>query len=323
MGAGVACCRRTAVVAPTAQTNLAEGAGRTAFPKCSPTISVLQWNVLARPYTKQNHEAPKCIQGHRNPDSVVETQAQTTARYGLATAAILAQKPDAVLLQELEAAFFKEEINRDAVQLLAQYDMHSTNVEDGTAGTAVLLRKGGGFEWTGVTRRAGATEETGGTSKSATAALVSISCVDDPVGTSCWLVSTHFTPLKYNREGVRTHLGLLAELLRADTAADAPPPPRVVIGGDFNAEPHELAELQGSSCLGGYSRVSPLGDTGLSSNFSKSETIDHILLSPGWRVVGAAIEKKPCSPYASEGPAPAAVVGASDHVWQSVQLQLC
>ena len=63
-------------------------------------ISVMSWNVLAAPFTKYNKEAPGCVQGHLNPHSQIETAAQTRARYGLATQAMMSAKPDVLLLQE-------------------------------------------------------------------------------------------------------------------------------------------------------------------------------------------------------------------------------
>jgi hypothetical protein len=137
----------------------------------------------------------------------------------------------------------------------------------------------------------------------------------------------HAAPHKYKPAAVRTHLELLAEeLLRADAVAHHDSPPRVFIGGDFNALPHELALLQREmAALGAYRRLVPPGPTGLSADFSAPETIDHTLISPGLRLVGSVeLERTPSSPYMAtqaEGTA-AAVAAPSDHVWQSVRVAL-
>jgi len=166
---------------------------------------------------------------------------------------------------------------------------------------------------------------------------------------------------------------LFRDVAAPTAAAGAAAPPRVVIGGDFNAEPHEMDALARGSCLGGLARVAvaaadvvdaangggggggvpaaaaPLGPppsgggramTGLSADFARAECIDYVLVSPGLRVRAATAEKAPRSPYgaaaevgargadeaaaaeAAGGGAPAAVVGASDHVWQLVHLEI-
>ena len=285
-------------------------------------FTVLSWNVLAREFTKFNKEPPGCVQGHHNPDDALETLDQTKARYTLASDAILAQAPDAVLLQELSADFFNQAFNPRAEALLSRFEIaHQTNAEG--PGTAVLLRRGGSLMSTGVVFSAGASEElTGGTSKSASAVLVEIG------GTRCWIVSIHLTPHKYNPEAVRRHLEMLGVALRAgaDTTPSYSSPPRVIIGGDLNAEPHEVVTLQRDlSTLGGaLSRVVAPGETGLSANFSTAESIDHIFISPGLRLLDVTLERQPpAGPYAAQagaGEGATPVLFASDHVWQSARL---
>ena len=246
----------------------------------------------------------------------------TAARYGRAVDALLTRMPDAILLQELSQKFFDRAVNPRAPDLLAVYEVtHTTNTAG--PGTAVLLRRGGALAPNaGAVVSAGASEElTGGASKSASGVLCTCG------GARVWLLSIHMTPTKYKPTAARTHLGILSDALRAELSASvgSSSAPRVVLGGDLNAEPHEVATLQREGALlGMLGRVTPPGHTGLSANFAQPETIDHVFLSPGLRVVDVALERPPGSPFgvpAAEGQ-PAPVVGASDHVWQSVTVAL-
>eukprot|EP00966_Prymnesium_polylepis_P073479 1705729-Prymnesium_polylepis.1 len=289
-------------------------------PRSTP-FTVLSWNVLAREFTMFNREPPGCVQGHHNPDDRLETKGQTEERYSLATDAILAQRADAVLLQELSQDFFDHAVNPRAQDLLAEYEIaHEAN--DAGPGTAVLLHKDSPLVNTGLRFTAGGSEEeTGGTSKSASGVQVTLA------GARCWLVSLHLTPFKYKPEPVRKHLQLLGDALRMQASPDGRPPPRIIVGGDLNAEPHEVATLQ-SECafLGGaLSRVGAPGPTGLSANFATPEAIDHMFVSPGLRLLDVALERPPESPYAErpEGKVgPAAVAYASDHVWQRIRVAM-
>ena len=178
---------------------------------------------------------------------------------------ILAQAPDVVLLQELEADFLDptKDANPGASSLQAAYAVHATH--DAGPGTAVLLRK---ERQLGVleVRRVGATAETGGVSKSATAVRVAVAGASSAAaGRSCWFVSIHLAPPKFNAEAVRRHLGLLHGILQAAgaPAASATAPPRVVVAGDLNADPAELTELQRTSCLGGECALPVAAHSGL------------------------------------------------------------
>jgi len=143
-------------------------------------------------------------------------------------------------------------------------------------------------------------------------------------GRLLWLGSIHATPVKFGPQKVREQLVQLSDALRSDANATlTASPPRVLIAGDLNAEPDEVKGLQRSSCLGGLQRIDAgLGHTGLSSTFDEPVTIDHAFISPGLRVISAAREKQPASPFdrAAEGPSP--VIGASDHVWQAYVLEM-
>lgn len=290
---------------------------RIASASSQPTrFNVLSWNILARPFTYFNKEPPGCVQGHHNPSADIESTAQTRARYGLVSDALLARRPDVVLLQECEKAFFEAELNPRAAEVNSAYELFATHEEG--PGTAVLVLRGGQCVATGVVTRVGATEDTGGTSKSVTLVQVAIG------GRLLWLGSIHATPVKYGPQKVREQLVQLSDALRSDANATlTASPPRVLIAGDLNAEPDEVEGLQRSSCLGGLQRIDAgLGHTGLSSTFDEPVTIDHAFISPGLRVISAAREKQPASPFdrAAEGPSP--VIGASDHVWQAYVLEM-
>jgi hypothetical protein len=288
----------------------------------APEFTVLAWNVLAREFTMFNRQLPGCVQGHHNPDDKLETREQTAARYSLASDSLIARAPDAVLLQELSADFFLTDVNPRAQALLAMFEVaHATNTAG--PGTAVLLRRAGPLKSTGVVFSAGASEYlTGGTSKSASAVLVTVG----GSGKRCWMISLHLAPFKFYPNQVRTHLELMGAALREAPSLHALPPPRVVIGGDLNAELHEVAMLQRecATLSGALARVVSPGDTGLSADFSKPECIDHLFISPGLRLVGPLeLERPPASPYGvrdGDGTAASPVVAPSDHVWQSIRL---
>ena len=293
----------------------------------SQSISMLTWNVLARDYTKYNKELPGCVQGHHNPEGRLETVEQTRARHKLAVTAIIERAPDAVLLQELSADFFDTEFNPFAAILQDHFVLvKATN--DAGPGTGVLLRKSGPLRPAGLTLSVGGSEETGGTSKSASGVLVRL---DDQPERPIWLISIHLTPYKYSPEKVCVHLAQLGDALRSyanhSTGATRMAPPRMVIGGDLNAEPSEVRKIQ-RACptLGGaLYHVDASGPTGLSSDFSSAEYIDHLFLSPGLRTTGPVVlEREPGSPYGipAQASVPSPVIGASDHVWQSVDIEL-
>lgn len=297
------------------------------------TFTVLSWNVLAREFTMFNKEEPGCVRGHHNPDDKLESRAQTAARYGLATDALLARAPDAVLLQELSVDFFDGDVNPRADALLALFRVAHKIHSPGKPGTAVLLRKDSPLEFTGTVLSAGASEElTGGTSKSACGVLVTVAGRGTTAPTAIWLISLHMAPHKYNPQGASKLLELIGDSYRHACLVENAPAARVVLGGDFNAEPHEMDTLQREApFLGGLlARLVPPGPTGLSADFGHEETIDHLLLSPGLHLQGPMeMERRPAGgPYAALAAGGAGVGGAasvvapSDHVWQSIRVAI-
>ena len=296
----------------------------------SQQFTVLSWNVLAAEFTNFNHKPPGCVQGHLNPDSKLESKAQTAARYTLTSDALLARAPDAVLLQECSKHFFSAAVNPRAPALLEQFAVAHASNEEGP-GTAVLLLKNGRLASTGATFTAGGSEAlTGGTSKSASAVLVTLKGGD--ARQRVWLCSVHLTPYKIKPEAVRTHLKLLGDALRSEvdtcSSADSDAPARVLVAGDLNAQPAEVAAIQ-RECAGPLSgllhRVVSPGPTGLSANFAVPCEIDHLFLSPGLRLVSPLeLERTPESPFGvppHDGEA-APVAFASDHVWLSATVSV-
>ena len=303
----------------------------------APSFTVLTWNVLARANTKYNHKPPTCTQGHINPADVVETRWQKSARYALAADQIMTHMPDAVFLQEVEASFFTLAVNPKADDLLGAYGIaHQTTTKG--PGTAVLLRHGGALVLpvqhdgskaalgAGWTLSVGASAATGGTSKSGTAVLANLA------GTSysVLLVSVHLTPFKFDPSKAQNHLCMLGDALSSAPfgAADF-----TVVGGDFNALPAEVAELQkgsglvggpASSILHGLVRVDVKGDTGSNNDLSRPECIDHVMASPGLKVTNVELERPPRIPYNKQQTKgePALIGFASDHVWQAVAFEI-
>lgn len=262
-------------------------------------VSVMTWNVLARPYTKYNskfhcaHEA-----GTTMP---VEEPAQTRSRYAAAGHIIVNTSHDLVLLQECEADFFEPQWNSEAAKVLKKYHLFACR-QQREPGTAVLVRKDG--RATSQVDRPlciGGTDETGGVSKVATIVPVRVGSTDVSV------VSSHF-----GFDGMADkrlhHMQMLGGSLTNQT---------VVLGGDFNCAPGpNLDTLASSSFIGDLQRavLRPDEMTGLSGDFSKAVCIDHVYVSPSATVIKAACLAKPISPWDGKDTQPAPVVAPSDHV---------
>ena len=302
------------------------------------SFTVLQWNVLARPYTGYNWGGgrPKphdSVQGHCNTEQL-ESPAQTAARYGLCVAGLLEQAPDAALLQEVEPAFFEPGVNPGAEALLESYVPYRCfgGARADQPGVVALLRKDGALRKAPGLERVQLKGDgsTGGPSKG-TVLVPVVAAAGAGSGGVIWLGSIHMTPPKFNADKARHHLrstfAAVAEQHQEGTQM-------MMLAGDFNASPAELDALLAEPALAQTHALArlPLDDgasTGLSSDFSHHEAIDHALLSDGLSAVpvvdGAgtlcAVEKVPASPYAPSAGEPAEVVGASDHVWVKVRVQ--
>ena len=143
-------------------------------------LTIMTFNVLARPYTKYNHKH------HRNSEEI-EDSSQTQQRYERAGTQILGNACDLVFLQECERAFFDPVWNVQADQLMQTYHVFLCTW-DSNPGTAVLVKKNGRASVSTDPRiYIGGTNETGGTSKSATIVPVRVGAHQISA------VSVHFT----------------------------------------------------------------------------------------------------------------------------------
>jgi len=295
-------------------------------------FTVLQWNILARPFTKYNDQARRPVkpnvedpmyQGHGNglSEGGLETLEQTSKRYALASRTLKAQAPDAVLLQECDPAFFDPAINHAAADIQQMFSVHSSFGSDREAspGTAVLLKKpeaGGQLlkDPQFSTKVIGGDKSTGGSSKSATMVPVILDGgnASDPI----WLVSIHVAPLRNAEAAAKRHITMVENELSELS--------RFVLAGDFNANPSEIAST--GTLLSKLRRVAVSPEveasgsvTSWHSEQGQQPLIDHCFISSDLGILRqATVEKVPHSPYGSDG----SVKGASDHIWLSVRLSV-
>jgi len=289
-------------------------------------LTVLSWNVLARPYTKYNRKF------HR-ADSHIEEKSQTWQRYTLAGQEILSKNCDVVLLQEFEDLFVDAEWNSAANQLLGQYDLFRCNKQESPA-TAVMVRRGGRVTVTGPHICVGGGREFGGASKVATVVPIMAN------NRSILAMSGHFV---WDGEPEKRlhHLETLGQTIQekytpsaaasaeggSSSSTTSAGPPSIILGGDFNCDiGKNLEKLEESSTFLQSLQRSPLGEnakTGLSGDFSETVCIDHFYCSsdllPSIRTVALA---RPASPWAGKMTRPAKVSGASDHVAILMELDL-
>merc|ERR1711907_265737 len=290
------------------------------MPSCGAALfTVMQWNILARRYTGYN------AQFHRNLEAGpkgMEHLTQTTKRNLLVAQAILEQAPDAVLLQEVEPSFLSDpDVSPGSPALLDAYEPFTCFNEKGEPGVAILLRKGGRLiKPEGVSdQRVIGNRKTGGASKGTV--LVPVRHVSG--GRLLWVGSIHMTPPKYNLDKAANHLEQTYS-----TLIEVDPEAQLVIGGDFNADPTWMSQLALDAallqlCPHMVALPAESNATGLNSDFSQLEHIDHMLHSAGITANGPAlVERVPSSPWVDADEALPKVVGASDHVWVIASLTL-
>ena len=311
-------------------------------------------NLLAAPYTKYNAKF------HRNTGSKKrESVAQTRARYSLAAEAMLRSHADVVCLQECEPAFFDAATNEHAAALADVYEIfpcfgarknRAGVVAFTQPGAALLLRResaGGRLIQAGAPvyvrgdadTTTGKVVPTGGVSKSAVILPTKVVHADDDEDDDeeeeedepICICSAHFS---WNPDERTALLSLIEEATAASQGLSSSS--SFVLAGDFNAKLSDLPAMEASTPLrfletSTMSRID-FGKgvmTGLSSDFSKQQCIDHVYASTSLvsRDAGAAVrvetEKPPESPYevvgnGQQGGSEARVVGASDHVWIGV-----
>jgi len=269
-------------------------------------LSVMQWNVLARPYTKYMTSL------HRS-GCTVETLEQTHARYTSASATILERMPDIVCLQEVEENFFEADWNTHASVLLENYNTYK-KILQGSGGTTVLVSKSCPFQVCGETK-VGGERATGGSSKSTVCVRLKNSGGDAVV-----VLSSH---LSFKPAQRQEHMEHLQTALGVNDGYE-----RVVFCGDFNTCPEDLPEFVTNSFFANRNMtlVAPenYALTGCGTNNSQPrKCIDYIYVS-GLNVVEGSVEVggEPRFPYAHEKEevSPAEVVTPSDHCWLSIRL---
>lgn len=268
-------------------------------------VTMLSWNVLARPFTSYN-------QRFHRANGKVEEPSQTRERYTLAGEEIARRAADLVFLQEFEAGFLSPEWNLAAPKVTAGYEVFRCpqDLESGP-GTAVLVKKAGTSVRVLDERPicVGGTSETGGRSKLATVVRVEAGAKRFAA------VSAHFTWDGNAPQRLR-HAELLGAAI-GDSSA--------VVAGDFNCEPGpHLAALESSSFLGRMRRLElqPGATTGLTGDFSAEVCIDHVYVSADLGPAQASATARPKKPWGGNVTRPAKVAGASDHVPISAVLVL-
>jgi len=269
----------------------------TTRPALPPRLSVLSWNVLARPYTIYNSQAHRAA-------TRVEDPTQTYARYTMAGKELLNRSADVVMLQECEAAFFDVAWNAAAENLMEKYFVMPCRIGD-EPGTAVLVRKEGPA--TALDPKpicVGGDASTGGVSKVATVARLKVSGAPADVT----VVSTHFM-WDGGAEKRAHHCHLVGKAIEGQD---------VIIGGDFNCDKGAPLDKLEKTTFFGELRRAELGPgdamTGLSGDLTQEKCIDHIYASPGLVPLQPMALAWPKSPWSGEFSGPANVSGASDHV---------
>lgn len=277
---------------------------KTKEPPSEPKLSVMTFNVLARPYTKYNQKF------HR-AQTAVEDVLQTRTRYTLAAEEITSTGTDIVFLQECEAAFFERDWNHAAPKLLDRYYIFACRKSKDDVeqpGTAVLVQKAG--RATATASQPVCIGYSGGDgfdfSKVATIVPMQFG------GKAFEAASTHFT-WDGDAASREHHAKLVGDGLKNAKS--------VVFGGDFNSQPGvSLEQLESKTFLGGLRRAALQegNATGLYKDFSKTEYIDHIYASRDWSPLSSLALRKPCSPWDETGK----VTAPSDHVPVVVELKL-
>jgi endonuclease/exonuclease/phosphatase family metal-dependent hydrolase len=313
-------------------------------------LHVMSWNLLAHEFT--GYEA----EHHRNKEagqrSPKEHPGQFSQRCERARRIILDKNAAVVLLQEVSYSFLNDSSYGGSLppshsldQLYCRYRVVAAFGDGGGGGgarepgTAVLIRKDVSVVDQFVVP--GSVAQTGGTSKSACGVCMQLRDV------RAWAISIH-TTWGGNAEASQKRLNHLQLLLDATTTRLSPGD-AVVVGGDFNcsATDPQLSAIDASCCLAGLKRVALPGHT-FTSGDGKSCCIDHFFLSAALcpRLLAAEVQPllgagQPCahcpptcsphppfshrSSYQLSDPSsvgPAQVIGASDHAWIALQLNV-
>mmetsp|Transcript_25004 Transcript_25004/g.58052 ORF Transcript_25004/g.58052 Transcript_25004/m.58052 type:complete len:347 (-) Transcript_25004:246-1286(-) len=283
-------------------------------------LTVMSWNILARPYTHHNWQHGVYWSDWQDKDGRPrETHKQAQARYGLAIDGILEVGPDVVLLQECEEAFFDPSYNHGADQLLRTYDHFHCCLRARHAmpegGTAVLVKKHGQVETAREAKAwpVGGTRETGGCSKIATVLPAKFS------GRDVLIVSAHFSGSGEHLQYALADL-LASQMQQRDYDASPATSTAVILGGDFNCDVKRADKLAarvfGGDHLSTRAQLKPGTKTGMNGDFTTQVCIDHVYVTNEMVVLEADVRGSPGSPWSwYDGTwLPTQVAAASDHV---------
>ena len=244
-----------------------------AAPSSTLNLSFWQINLLAAEFTKYNFKY------HGGEPKSLETKKQTVERYTRSSKSILEHNPHFVCLQECSSNFFKTEFNDAAALLLSKYERFEANMSHDYPSTALLIHKSYSSKVRHVLK-VGGTEKHGGKSKMGICALVEL-----PDNKLVWVCSVHlsFEPNPNSGKGNKTKAkNLLNDLSKAimEITPDLLTNPNINIflSGDFNMGVHELNILN-DTFLRNINFIEMPCPTGLTGNFEKVLTIDHVYSS--------------------------------------------
>ena len=315
-------------------------------------FTVLTWNLLAHAFTTNN----KRFHG-RDGNGGREAPQQTRTRYAMATAALLRQAPDALLLQECEPAFLREGLglNPSAAALLKEYVAYCCFGAEAEAtapdqrrrpGVALLLRKRGRL------RRVPQTDvafvDGGDLFGGKHYCSIAVLCATADARTvwigglhQCYEAPEHLPPARGPRRKRGAQLQELRRVMRGRSACG-----RIVVGGDFNAScrpcdqqfvdmrcieactwlaAEEMCRVRvaGPAAPGPSSQAA----TGLNPEWDTPVALDHVYVSPDLEAVRTATGGSPKPPYHPRDVirewGAHAIQGPSDHVWVQVHVRMC
>mmetsp|Transcript_3071 Transcript_3071/g.11908 ORF Transcript_3071/g.11908 Transcript_3071/m.11908 type:complete len:300 (-) Transcript_3071:212-1111(-) len=268
-----------------------------------PELTVVSWNILAHIHTVWDFER------HGGAKKSRETKEQRQRRHELILKRLNALRPEVALLQEVDVTFMPLDWQRGPLPcgaLLEGYTPYRS-YNSGQEGTAVLLRDDAWqLDRSIDTSYIGATAASGWK----TGVVVHARRVDGLGGTVAF-ASVH---LRWGAPDEQR--GLLAMAMAGRRGETEP----MVLGGDFNSDPEELAAagIEAPLLAGGLRRVPTPG--GRPTDLS-GKAVDNLYVSPA--LVPRAAEVGPVAPLA-RGPwsLPPAEHDGSDHSWLRVQLAL-
>lgn len=272
---------------------------------CGPSVklNVMSWNVLAHIHTHWDFVL------HGGSAKSLETLEQRQARHELIVSRLNSIRPEVALLQEVDVHFMPMDWQCGPLPCGAALEGYTPyrSYNRGQEGTVVLLRSDIWQRDTSIdTSYIKATAATGWK----TGVVVHARRVDGS-GSTIAFASVH---LRWGSPSEQQ------ELLTRAMAARSHDQVPMVLGGDFNSDPAELAAVGISAPLlaGGLRRI-PL-QLGLPTDAS-GKTIDHLYVSPSLCptvIQLGPVPPPPCGPWSF----PQAVHDGSDHAWLCAELVL-